>query len=223
MDILETLKKKILFQWKVQSFNSDKTLGSVVGYIDSRDAMKLLDEAVPFKWQDKYRMEGTRLICSVGIKIDNEWIWREDTGSEADIEAEKSLVSDAFKRACVKWGIGRFLYDEKIKWVDINSNKKPLDKDGKVLWTPEDLTNYINNGGGYDKPFKPNTSTTYKKPQESKPSESQTPNQDNFKSEMGIDNKTICEDCKTPISEKVASFSQSKFKKSLCMDCQHKN
>jgi hypothetical protein len=56
-----------------------------------------------------------------------EFVYKSDTGSAGDIEAEKSVVSDAFKRAAVKWGIGRFLYDLEIKWVDINEFKQPID------------------------------------------------------------------------------------------------
>lgn len=53
--------------------------------------------------------------------IDNSWVWKWDMGTESDFEEEKGEASDAFKRAAVKWGIGRFLYDIK------NSSKSNLE------------------------------------------------------------------------------------------------
>jgi hypothetical protein len=35
------------------------------------------------------------------------------------MEAEKGAISDAFKRAAVMWGIGRYLYDLDSPWVQI--------------------------------------------------------------------------------------------------------
>lgn len=47
---------------------------------------------------------------------------KEDVGVESDNEGEKGEFSDAFKRAAVKWGVGRFLYDMDIKYLDIKLN-----------------------------------------------------------------------------------------------------
>jgi hypothetical protein len=158
---LSLLKKEIPYKWKIQSISRDGKKASCVAYIDARQAMDLLDEVVgQGGWQDKYRTEtiqykaestddkgkisgGSRdqLICSVGIKVDGEWIWKEDTGTESDYETEKGLFSDAFKRSCVKWGVGRFLYDMDIEWVNV-VDRNPVDDAGKRIW---DLTEYIEN------------------------------------------------------------------------------
>lgn len=141
------LKKEIAYKWKIQSFNSDKTKGSCVAYIDARDVMDLLDEVVgPDKWQDKYEFVGTKLIAGIGIKgvnKDDEWVWKFDTGVESQSEADKGQFSDAFKRAAVKWGIGRFLYNLEIKWVNIIDQKYPADVNGKRIYN---LTEYIEKG-----------------------------------------------------------------------------
>lgn len=121
--IEQKLKFAIPYKWKIQSFNKAQTKASCVAYIDARDVMDLLDKAVGFDgWRDSYRREGDRLICKLELRIDNEWIAREDTGTESQSESEKGEFSDAFKRAAVKWGIGRFLYDLDIKWLDIKMN-----------------------------------------------------------------------------------------------------
>lgn len=65
----------------------------------------------PDKWQSIFYEENGLLFCKVGILCnENIWIWKSDTGSESNVEKDKGHVSDAFKRACVSWGIGRFLY-----------------------------------------------------------------------------------------------------------------
>lgn len=50
------------------------------------------------------------MICRIGIFINEHWVWKSDGGSESNIEKAKGLLSDSFKRAAVKWGVGRFLY-----------------------------------------------------------------------------------------------------------------
>jgi hypothetical protein len=44
-------------------------------------------------------------------------VWKSDGAGDSDVEAEKGAVSDAFKRAAVKWGVGRYLYDLDSPWV----------------------------------------------------------------------------------------------------------
>ena len=118
--IEERLKFAIPYKWKIQSFNKAKTKASCVAYIDARDVMDLLDKAVGYDgWRDSYRREGERLICRLELRINGEWVGREDTGTESQSESEKGEFSDAFKRAAVKWGVGRFLYDLDPKRLDI--------------------------------------------------------------------------------------------------------
>jgi hypothetical protein len=147
---LKDLQKKIPCSWRVQSFSKNKPQGQCVAYIDARDVMKLLDEVVGAEnWQDDYKIVGDMLIAGIGIKKDNdnEWVWKWDTGSESNMEAEKGHMSDAFKRAAVKWGVGRFLYDFPIQYVDANEVKTssnfpyPVDKQGKRI---RDLSAHIN-------------------------------------------------------------------------------
>lgn len=83
----------------------------------------MLDETVgPESWQcEFYECKGT-LFCKVGILIDRkdvlaEWVWKDDAGSPSNMEAAKGEASDAFKRACFKWGIGRELYTAPRIWV----------------------------------------------------------------------------------------------------------
>lgn len=145
---LEDLKKEISYQWRVQSFSKNKPAAQCVAYIDSRDVQKILDEVSgPENWQDDYKEAAGMLFAGIGIKVNDEWIWKWDTGSESNIEKEKGHVSDSFKRAAVKWGVGRFLYDLDIKWVKADAVKTQtnfpnvIDDNGNKVW---DLTEYIN-------------------------------------------------------------------------------
>ena len=109
-------------------------------HTDARTCSDILDEAVgPENWQDKYYECKGNLYCSVGIRIKGEWIWKDDCGTESFIEKAKGEASDAFKRACYRWGIAKelytapyiFVYDKDCEslYQDTNNNQwKCLDK-----------------------------------------------------------------------------------------------
>jgi hypothetical protein len=92
--------------------------GQPLCYIDARSVMDRLDSVCgPENWQCSYTPGvGTSIVCNIGIKI-TEWIWKGDGAGATDMEAEKGTLSDAFKRAGVRWGIGRYLYEVKSPWM----------------------------------------------------------------------------------------------------------
>lgn len=150
---LKELQKEIPYKWRIQSYSQNKPFASCVAYIDARDVMDLLDEvAQPENWQNDYKMVGDRFMAGIAIKIEGEWVWKWDTGSESNTEADKGQVSDSFKRAAVKWGIGRFLYSKGVTYVKTNEILKKeggrpinypyvIDETGKRV---HDLSTYIN-------------------------------------------------------------------------------
>ena len=97
-------------------------------YKNARVDQNILDETfTPFGWQNKYEEVKGNMYCSIGIKHDNEWIWKSNCGTESYTEKEKGEASDAFKRAGFNWGIGRELYTApktKIKGHTIERNGK---------------------------------------------------------------------------------------------------
>lgn len=124
MTDLKNLTQKIPYKWRVQSFSKSSTSASCVAYIDARDVMTILDEVVgPENWQSDYKEIKGNLYAGIAIRIDDEWIWKWDCGTESNAEKEKGEASDAFKRAAVKWGVGRFLYDIPIQFVKTNEPK----------------------------------------------------------------------------------------------------
>lgn len=144
MDIKELQTKRPKHKWKPQNYNQDKTKAGCVAYIDARDVMDILDEVVgQLGWKDEYRETVSGVVCRLSLYSDltKEWIHKEDKGMETDVESEKGAYSDAFKRAAVKWGIGRFLYSMDTEWVDWNFKaKRAHDGTGKLIY---DLTKFI--------------------------------------------------------------------------------
>lgn len=91
---------------------------SVLLYKTARTDANLLDETVGAEnWQNDFKCIDGKMFGIISIKCDEEWVSKSDSGSEGNIEAEKSLASDAFKRAGFKWGIGRELYTAPFIWI----------------------------------------------------------------------------------------------------------
>jgi hypothetical protein len=118
--------------WRAQSIKADGTAAMALCYIDARDVMRRLDEVCgPDGWSDSYTETGKgRLICTIAIKCGGEWISKSDGAGDTDVEGEKGAISDAFKRAAVKWGVGRYLYDMDAVWAECDS----YERNGKKVW-----------------------------------------------------------------------------------------
>lgn len=117
--------------WRAQSVTHDGEKAMALAYIDARDVMDRLDQVCgAVDWQDRYEFHGSRTICYLSIRVGDEWITKADGAGDSDVEAEKGAISDALKRAAVKWGIGRYLYDMDAPWVPCES----YERNGKRHW-----------------------------------------------------------------------------------------
>ena len=124
--------------WRVGATSKDKKSAIALAYIDARDVMQRLDDVFGLNWQCKYSHAETKTICEIGVLINGEWIWRSGGAGDTDIEAEKGAISDAFKRAAVLFGVGRYLYNLPNKWVPIDEYKKIIEVPELPKWaTPE--------------------------------------------------------------------------------------
>lgn len=121
--------------WRIgQMKKGDATKGKALAYLDARDVMGRLDEVCgPGGWQCRYSHALNKTVCDIGVKVDGEWVWKADGAGDSDIEAEKGALSDAFKRAGVRWGIGRYLYDIPSPWVAVNQWKQIEDAEHAKL------------------------------------------------------------------------------------------
>jgi hypothetical protein len=114
--------------WRVGSTNSEKTKGMALAYLDARDVMDRLDEVFGVDgWQESFKETPTnRIICRLACRFpaqdsDGLWVTKSDGAGVSDIEGEKGAISDALKRAAVKFGIGRYLYRLPAQWVPIDA------------------------------------------------------------------------------------------------------
>lgn len=116
-------------KWRVGSMNKDKTKALPLAYVDARVVMERLDNVMgALNWQDRYEFADKRTMCYLSLRFGDEWLCKSDGAGDSDIEGEKGGISDAFKRAAVKWGMGRELYELKCKWMPIDQHKQ-LDGD----------------------------------------------------------------------------------------------
>ena len=117
-----------MVQWKAQSTTKDKKRALAVAYIDARAVMDRLDGVVGAgQWYDKYQ------VLRIAANGEDAWVvecsltllgvTKVDVGFGEDA---KSAYSDAFKRAGVKFGIARYLYDLPKVWVDYDAQRKQL-------------------------------------------------------------------------------------------------
>ena len=119
-DMLELLKApfnevhhRVGQNGKIRQSGADSGWGfaTMLAYVDARHVMDRLDMVVgPENWSDEYLVTDSNLYCRISIRIDDYWVAKTDVGTESNVEKEKGNASDAFKRAAVKWGIGRYLY-----------------------------------------------------------------------------------------------------------------
>jgi hypothetical protein len=112
----------------------------LLAYLDSRDVMNRLDTAIgPENWTCDYKEIKGNLYCGIGIAGVYKW----GCGVESREEKQKGEASDAFKRAAVLWGIGRYLYYLPQLYVEVlNSGDKYIKiKDNK---TKQDMVGYYN-------------------------------------------------------------------------------
>lgn len=94
--------------------------GLSMPYIDARDCQSRLDQVVGIEnWQVHFEDCGGqgRLTCCVSIRFGDQWVQKcdGDGGNQAhkgfeQADSNKSDYTEAFKRACVQWRIGRYLY-----------------------------------------------------------------------------------------------------------------
>ena len=103
-------------------------------YKDARVDMKILDSVYgAMNWQRKHTVINGQLFCSVLIwdESKNQWIEKQDVGTESATEAEKGRASDSFKRACFNVGIGRELYNAPFIYIKLDAGEVRKNSKGK--------------------------------------------------------------------------------------------
>jgi hypothetical protein len=132
-------------QWKVQSVSRDRKRALVLAYLDARAIMDRLDAVVgPAGWTDSYEVypvaeTGNQQLARAKGSLTILGVTKEDVGESSmttdQASSVKAAVSDALKRAAVKFGVGRYLYRLDATWVDYDDTKKaPLETPKLPAW-----------------------------------------------------------------------------------------
>lgn len=101
-------------------------------YKDARCDQNILDETVgAMNWQRHHSRDNANCIVSIWDPEKQQWVEKEDTGTESNTEREKGLASDSFKRACFNWGIGRELYTAPTMFINPGKLKKFKEENGR--------------------------------------------------------------------------------------------
>ena len=117
-------------QWRVGPCNRDKTRGVALAYVDSRDYIERLNAVLGLGWEDAYTFTvvGTRIVCKCELRLHlkgGQSIVRTGDGDceLSDPNATTVASAQAFKRACVKFGLGAYLYGLPLEWVALEGDK----------------------------------------------------------------------------------------------------
>jgi hypothetical protein len=112
-------------QWKAGATARDRCLA--VPYVDMRRYIDRLNEVCGAAWRDDIEIvgEGGSLII---VRLTVMGVQRVDVGevSESDKNTATAAIAQAFKRACVKFGLGAYLYNLPNTWVDYDPQRKRI-------------------------------------------------------------------------------------------------
>ena len=111
-------------QWKPQVTNKDRTRALAVPYVDVRSYVDRLNGVMGADWSDDYEVveAGAVVLCRLTVG----GVTRSDIG-EADPEDQNtatSALAQAFKRACVKFGLGAYLYRMPRRWEEYDAQAR---------------------------------------------------------------------------------------------------
>jgi hypothetical protein len=131
-------------EWRAGNTTKDKKKCLALPYADPREYEKRLDDVAPGAWECSFQPWGERkLICRLTIFS----VMRSSTGEVKDDSfgaLGPTAEAQAFKRACSKFGLGRYLYDVLDQWVafdgkGIHKDATPVLKFAKVPPSPQEI------------------------------------------------------------------------------------
>jgi hypothetical protein len=111
-------------QWKPGATNADKSRALALAYVDLRHYIDRLNEVAGADWSDDYevQVEGTVVLCRLTVA----GVTRSDVGEapRTDENTATTALAQAFKRACVKFGLGAYLYRLPRLWVEYDIQRR---------------------------------------------------------------------------------------------------
>ena len=122
--------------------------------------MNRLDDVLgPANWWDEYMPQENSVICRLTIRLpDGTTLTKSDAGGYAGMsdsgDDDKSGFSDAFKRAAVKFGIGRYLYRDGVPRFVQERHQHPslVRRLRRIMHPPAHAASAQNRSAGYARP-----------------------------------------------------------------------
>jgi len=148
-------------EWRVQSAGQGQNgpWAKVLTYITSRAIQDRMDEVFGIDgWWDEYSAGPSGgVLCTLSARFGDRVVSKQGIAGNTDIEAVKGGESGALKRAAVKFGIGRYLYNLHEGWAIIDQNGKfrQSGKGGKYppfRWNPPKLPDWALPGKVFNGP-----------------------------------------------------------------------
>ena len=127
--------------WRAGSVSRDKKRAQALAYAEPRVYEDRLNDVLGPDWSCRFITWGEqRLICELSVTVQDgaggvREITRTSTG-EFDagdrIAQGTAAEAQAFKRACSKFGLGRYLYDLPASWVGYDESTRRLTETPKL-------------------------------------------------------------------------------------------
>lgn len=117
-------------QWKPGATNHDKTRALALPYVDLRHYIDRLNEVAGADWSDDYEIQGSGQVVVCRLTIGG--VTRADVGEAPPNDENTATIAlaQAFKRACVKFGLGAHLYRMPSQWVPYDAQRKRISEEG---------------------------------------------------------------------------------------------
>ena len=146
-DLLERLAEPFpaeLVSWRAGSTSRDKKRAQALPYAEPRAYEDRLNAVCPGDWSVLFRPWGeSKLICELTLY----GVTRSSTGeyeenAKGAVAQGTAAEAQAFKRACSKFGLGRYLYDVPLTWVEYDEEKR------RLVETPQLPARFLPNAAG---------------------------------------------------------------------------
>lgn len=201
-------------EFRVGSTNQDKSRGKALAYLTSRAIQARLDEVFGIGgWKSKFEpWKDKGVLCTISVKVDGEWVSKQDAGEDTDFEEIKGGISSALKRCAVHFGIGRYLYRLEPQWLAI----KPSGKSHVFVEKPT-LPDWALPSEESKQQYLSEASLQFQVSRTDAPN-----NKDmNVQTEISCEEKCVCAVCgKRNVTPKAKKYSVERWGTSICFNCQ---
>jgi len=148
-------------EWKPGALNKDRTRALALAYVETRAYIARLNEVAGNQWSDRYEVISLPdrvavichlTVCGVTRTGDGEAMMNGEDGSDPNLVTTAS--AQAFKRACVKFGLGAYLYALPQVWCDYDNQARRIVNPPKLpKWAvPEEEWEAYNSSPAQAKP-----------------------------------------------------------------------